>query len=432
VYRRLHREWTGLKKCGQQIEGRIESRDELSRERSLSAQAIALALGSGAAQVLVAVLYILTARSMQPVEYGLVVTAIALGMFGAGLVEIGGNSYWVRELASGRITQEQLNPKMATRLLIAFTVAAVVIVVAAFTKPHFIATGVLLLSSMTVAMVLVPLRAARRAELVGLLTVLDRCVAIVAFFLQIALGVEAGLALWTSIAIGDLFVVIYVGISERSRLRLSSRALSNPYAGTKWYSLTAMSSNAQSLDLPILAALAGAGAAGIYGGVNRWGQPMSLATASFVSAVMPFLAAQGDLRALRSSILRASWMLVIVIVLNVGVIITAPWLVTLLLGDAYASSAAVLQWLAGSAILNTIAQPLIVTLMARQFDHLAAIILVVSVGAQLATVAFLAPTLGALGASMGVFLAQALQIVASLCFIAVIVWRRRHLPGERI
>ena len=65
-------------------------------------QALALALGSGAAQVLVAVLYILTARNMQPNEFGLVVTAIALGMAGAGFVDLGASSYWIRELASGR------------------------------------------------------------------------------------------------------------------------------------------------------------------------------------------------------------------------------------------------------------------------------------------------------------------------------------------
>ena len=388
-------------------------------------QAVTLAIGSGAAQVLAAVLYILTARSMQPVDYGLIVAAMALGGVGAAVVDFGSSTYWVRELASGRVTQQQLNPKMSTRLLVASVVSALVIVVAAFTKPHFIVTGVLMFSTTTAGMMIVPLRAARRAELVGLLTVLDRMISVIVFFGLSALGCKLGLALWISIALGDLFLILYLSISERSQVRLSPRTLSNPWSGAKWYSLTTLSGSAQQLDLPILTVSAGASAAGIYGGVNRWTQPLVLATSSFVSAAAPFLAGASDLRAVRSQVLRASWMLITVIVLSVGVIFAAPWLVTFLLGDAYASSTAVLQWLAGAMILNSIAQPLLVALLSRQFDHLAAVILFASVGVQLAIVATLGPTLGALSAGIGVFTSQALQLVGSAGSIAAIVWRRR-------
>jgi O-antigen/teichoic acid export membrane protein len=398
----------------------------LSRRRSLNLQALALALGSGAAQVLVAVLYIFTARSMQPAQYGLVATAIALGLAGAGFVDLGASSYWIRELASGRETQEQLNPKMVTRLLAAAILALFVIAVAASTEPRFIATGVLVFSTTAVITMLVPLRAARRAELVGLLTVLDRGIAVAVFFGQLALGVEPGLALWISIAVGDLCLALYVGISERSQLRFGSMEISNPWAGAKWYSLSTLSATAQQLDLPLVGLCGGAGAAGIYGGVNRWIQPMVLAISSFASAAAPFLATQGKLRGLQKQFLRASWILGASVVFSVGVIFAAPWLVIVLLGDSFASSAAVLRWLAGGMILNTATQPLIVVLQSRRYDHAAAIIMLVSVGVHLLVVATLAPTLGALSAGIGFFTSQALQLIGTVSFIAAIVWRRRH------
>lgn len=398
----------------------------MRQERSLSVQAVALALGSGAAQVLVAVIYILTAREMQPVDFGVIATALSLGAVGAAVLDFGSNSYWIRELASGRLTRAQVNPKIATRLLVALATAVIVVAVAIVADQRFIATGVLLLSTTAVTVQLVPLRAARRAELVGLLTVMNRAVSIVVFFGMHVLGVEAGQALWISIALGDLALIIYLGVSECAQLRLGSWRLSNPWAGAKWYSLTSLSVSGQQMDLPILTACGGASAAGIYGGVARWIQPMILATGSFSAAIAPFLAAQTDLRTARPQVLRASWMLIITIVISVAVIGLAPWLVPTLLGPNYVGATAVLQWLAGAMVLNAVAQPLIAALMARQYDHVAAIIMTAAVGLQLATVAVLAPTLGAVSAGIGMFASQSLQIAAATAFAAVLIWRRRN------
>ena len=403
----------------------------MSRERSLSVHALALALGSGMAQILVAILYILTARSMEPRDYGLVATAIALGLAGAGFVDLGASEYWIRELASGRETQEKLNPRMITRLLIASAVAAVVIAVAAVTEPHFIATGVLLLTTTTVLAMLVPLRAAFRAELVGWLMVLSRAVSIVAFFVQRAFGVQTGVALWISLAVGDLSLIALVSITDRSKYHSRHFRLRNPWAGAHWYALQTLSRSARQLDLPIVGLFAGASAAGIYGGVYRWIQPMVLTISALGLAAAPLLAAEQDMRILRRQVLRASWLLVATIVFCTGIIIAAPWLVVVLLGDAFAHSGPVLQWLAGGMIFNTVAYPLIVALQARRFDNVAALILVVSVGAQLVVVASLAPILGALSAGIAFFGSQVLQLALTGIFVAA--WRRKaHRAKEAI
>jgi O-antigen/teichoic acid export membrane protein len=279
---------------------------------------------------------------------------------------------------------------------------------------------------------LVPLRAARRAQLVGWLTVLGRTVATIAFFGQMALGVQPGCALWISLALGDLSLIVYVGASERSRLLPNFFTLSNPWAGAKWFSLTSLSTSAYQLDLPIVALFANAGAAGIYGGVNRWIQPMVLTTSAFASAAAPFIAAESDLRALQRQVLRASWILAATIVLSAGVLFTAQPLVIVLLGHAYANSAAVLQWLAAGMVVNTIALPLIVLLQSRRFDHRAAIIMLVSVGIQLIVVAAMAPTLGALSAGIGFFISQVLQLVGTGICIAGIVRRRKRRSESAI
>lgn len=75
--------------------------------------------------------------------------------------------------------------------------------------------------------------------------------------------------------------------------------------------------------------------------------------------------------------------------------------------------------------LNAIAQPLLAALMSRQFDHVAAVIMLAAVTMQLATVAALAPTLGAVSAGVGMFASQSLQIALAVSFTAVCAWRER-------
>ena len=391
-------------------------------------QAIALALGAAAAQALIAVPYILTARGMQPASYGIVATSIVLGVVGAGFLDLGSSQYWIRELASGRETLDDLMPRITTKFVIACVASVFVIIIAVLTDEHYVATGVILLSSISAIIMLVPLRAARRAELVGLLTALNRTFAVAAFFVLKAAGIGLGLALWISIAVGDLFLILYLTFSRISGRFRFTLPLSNPWTGAKWYSLNAFSSSTQQLDLPILSLLGGSAAAGIYGGVNRWTQPLTLATTSFAAAAAPFLAAQSSLREARSQLVRASWIIAMVIAVSIGVILTAPTIVTSLLGDAYIDSVAILQWLAAAVILNALAQPLLVALMSRLFDHLASIILTAAVVTQLVLVATLAPMFGALSAGIGVFASQLLQFVGSAFFVAAIIWKRRRSP----
>ncbi len=388
-------------------------------------------LGTGVAQLVVSALYILTARSMRPDEYGSVVTAIGLGVAGAGFVDLGANAYWGRELASSRITQHSLNARVSTRFVVVSVVAALAVAVSFFAAPVFVATGFVFLTTSIVQTVLVPLRATQRSESVAWLVLVGRLVAIGIFLGQTAFGVAAGHALWTSLCLGDLALAVcaFSVTPATERLRLSVLPVANPWSGTRWYGLTAMSTSAQQLDLPIVAALSGSGAAGIYGGVNRWTQPMLVVIGAFTSAAAPFVAAEARIGALKGQLLRASWILAAAMALSIAVFVEAPRLVTTLLGDDFSGSAPVLRLLAVAMMLNAVTQPLIMALQSRQRDHLAAVVVAVAVGAQLISVVVLAPKLGAVGAGIGVLVAQVVALVGTVVCIAVIVRRRNTLTN---
>ena len=383
--------------------------------------------GNGIAQVLVAIIYILTARSLGPDEFGLVATAIGLGMVGAGFVDLGSNAYWIRELASHRIAQQDLNPRMTTRLILVMAVGGLIVMAACLLEPVFIATGLLLIATTIVQTAVIPLRATQRAESVAWLVVLGRVVAIGAFLMQTALGVSPGVALWTALIFGEIVLAVcalaVTPATDRQSIRL--RPVSNPWSGTKWYAVSEMSMNAQKLDLPIVAALSGAGAAGIYGGVNRWIQPMVVAIGSFTAAAAPFVAAAPRLAALKGQLLRAGWILGAAVVLSIVVFVTAPWLVISLLGSDFVDSVPVLRLLALATLLNAVTQPLVVALQARHLDHVAAGIVAIAIAAQLSTVVMLTPGLGALGAGIGFLVGQAVALVGTVVCIAVIIRRRR-------
>lgn len=398
----------------------------MNQRRSLNIQALALMVGTGIAQILVAVLYILTARAMRPSDYGLVVSAIALGVVGGGFLDFGANLYWVRELASKRMSHSDFLVRASIRTLIVLAVGTAIVIPTAFLEPAFIATGILLVTTNTVQTVLVPLRADQRAESVGWLVVLGRSVAIVAFLVQTGVGTSPASALWMSLAVGDCVLIASAYRVTPVHARPSFRvACVNPWAGAKWFSAVTLSNNAGQLDLPIMAAVADPTAAGIYAGVNRWIQPINVAIGAFASAAAPLMAAEHRLAALIRSIRGAIWILCIGIGLCAVIAITAPWLVPLLLGSDFSDAVPVLQLLALAMLFNAVGQPVIVALQVRKFDHFAAVIVAVSVSVHLVLVVSLCPSLGALGAGIGAVAAQLVLLIGALGGLTVIIRRWR-------
>lgn len=80
--------------------------------------------------------------------------------------------------------------------------------------------------------------------------------------------------------------------------------------------------------------------------------------------------------------------------LSLAIFMTAPWLVSSLLGDDFGDSAPVLRLLALAMLCNTVNQPLTVALQSRRFDRLAAGLVLASAATHLVVTLLLAPSMG--------------------------------------
>jgi len=160
-------------------------------------------------------------------------------------------------------------------------------------------------------------------------------------------------------------------------------------------------------------------AAGVYGAVNRWTQPISLLSDAFRAASVPYVASAPSAIAAVKHLRSGAWLPVLAIVACIVAIVAAPWLVALLLGSRWSEATVVLQLLAIGTIVGIVAQPLYVLLMTRGWDRAGATVMVVSVAVSLATVAVLSPRYGATGGGVAFVTGQ----VAFLIGLSLKVYR---------
>ena len=351
-----------------------EGSGQQRKTKSLGTQAVALAAGTALAQVIVAVMYIVTARDAGPESYGQLVAAIALGGSALGFFDFGTSAFWIRERASGRMTLETFSARVTRKLSVALALFTLATIVALIWFPHFVPSCAIFLAGTATQTAMVPLRAARRGEVVAILSIVERAAALPVFAVALLSHADALQSLWISLTVGTLTagVVAYLVSRTAGRAHFVWMPNSNPWRGARYYGLSALATSAQQLDLPLLTAVAGSTAAGIYGGVNRWTQPMGVLASAFSSASAPFIAHAQDWKTTQKLVTRAAWLLILAVGVCAGLAVVASWLVGALLGPEFAGSAAVLQWLAVGTIPAIINQPLAAALQARRYDHLVA------------------------------------------------------------
>lgn len=410
----------------------MNSTNGTGRVGSVSSQAIFLASASAGAQVIVAIMYILTARGSDPAIYGQTVTAISIGMATVGFIDFGTNQLWVRELASERRTVADLSRSVSGKLAIAAGVGLIGGLALLALRPALASAAVIFLAGIVSQTMLVPLRAARRGERVAALLLLERLMALVFFAVLTRVGFEPTFALWVSLACGTtLLAAATISVTPlRSRFR-AQLPNSNPWKGSAHFGASTIAASAQQLDLAVLGAMAGPTAAGIYGSVNRWTQPMSLLANAFSVASTPFVARAGTWTEARRDLARASWILAVAIAVCAVVILAAPMLVSFLLGAAYMDAVPVLQWLAAGTMAAVLNQPLASSLQARHYDRAVGIGFLACAALQLSLVALLAPTLMATGAAIAFFVLQTSLLTCLLVVLTVAMSRERKIAlGE--
>ncbi|MDQ0734048.1 lipopolysaccharide biosynthesis protein [Arthrobacter agilis] len=391
---------------------------KMPRFRAVGGQAVLLALSAGAAQLGIAALFVLAARATDPSALGAVASAMALGVALSGIVDFGSNAFWVRELARGAMTPSDLGRKLLSKLVIGAAAAgALTGVLIAFTPETLLWTaGILGLSTLIGQSAQTPLRGAALGDLASLVVVFDRLVAVLTYFALTSLGLAAPSALIAALATGPVasaFLAAYLTPPINSPAYRNYR-FRWPWTSARNFGVSAGFLSLQSLDVALLGSIAGPAAAGIYGSVNKWVQPVSILAGSFASASAPFIARAGNVRDSWRILRQAAWMPSLAIIGAGSLAILSPWLVETLLGSAYGSGAQVLTILAIAAIPGVLNQPLFIALQYLGRDRAVAIVLSSVIALQLALVAALAPSLGALSCAVAVLASQMLQLLAFL------------------
>ncbi|MCP1504238.1 O-antigen/teichoic acid export membrane protein [Curtobacterium herbarum] len=392
-------------------------------------QALMLAGATGASQVLVAVLYLLAARGVAPSQFGTTVSGIALGTAAAGFIDFGTNNHWTRELARRAMPNDVFVGRLVSKVGVAAVAALIWCAVtgALFPGSHIWIAGPIALALVANQAYQVPLRSAARGELVALVIVADRVFAAVVFFALLAAGVATPAALWIALSVGSLGAAAVGWLLAPAEHRAVRPRFQFPWRGAHYFGLTVVATSSQALDLTLLSTVAGSAAAGVYGAVSRWTQPMSLLAAAFSSALAPYAARSSDLRATWLEVRRAVWMPFAAIALAIVVFFAAPLIVDVLLGGAYSGSAAVLRVLALVVIPSIICQPLVVVLQSIRRDRFVAIVMLIAALGQLVLVAVFSGSAGALGAANAALIAQVFILVA--LGLGVLRLRTRRSPG---
>jgi O-antigen/teichoic acid export membrane protein len=385
-------------------------------KHGVGGQAVFLAGATGFSQLLVALIYLFAARGSDPSTFGLAVAAIALGTAAAGFIDFGTNAHWVREVARGHMERVELGGRLSGKLFVALAVGVAWAAVSALLFPGAqLWTAAPIMCSILISQTSqVPLRGAARGDLVAISIVVDRAIAAGVFFALIALGAAPSSALWIALVAGALAstTASWCLVEKSLRPSPSLRLRGNPWSGSGFFGWAAVANNAQALDLPLLSLIGGPAGAGLYGAVNRWTQPMTLLASSFASAAAPFVSRSPNIVVAWRHLRKGVWLPLAAIAVSIVVFVLAPWIVQPLLGDAYEGSVDVLRILALVSILSIISQPAMVALQALGRDRYVALVMIGSVGFQLAAVGVLAPGLGAVGAAWASLSAQLILVLA--------------------
>jgi O-antigen/teichoic acid export membrane protein len=412
-------------------------------------QTITLTASLIASQLMVAVAYLIGARATTPIELGVLLSAIAISSVAAGIIDFGLGSYLIREVASGRLTQNGMYARLWQRLLSAGTIALVVSLPAALWV-HWSGVGwqsygwIVLVFAATLLMqsAQVPLRAAGLMGRVALASFVDRAVFLVLVWWLVGLGLDGAVALPIGLAAGllvdaGLSVVLNVrsaaakiGSSERLNVGGPSHWF-RAWRGSQGYGFAAVIGSAQQLDVAVIGFSGGAAASGAYGAVSRWTSPLLLPSTALTQVGMAHAPKAASTLEAVKNFRRVAWVLVLSVVVSISVSIFAEPIASTLLGPAYDDSAAIFTVLALSIVPTLFAQPLAMVLQSRGKERGIAWVLAVGLICRLALCLILGAQLGGLAAAVAVLSQQSLIFVILVFMIGQVMVRERDRSGRK-
>jgi len=387
----------------------------VSRLPGASSQAMFLVLATGSSQALVAFSYILAARGSDPTQFGAVASAIAVGMALIGIVDFGANSLWVRSIASGELSMEEISRRSLWKMVLAAVIAvlASVVVTVLNLPPEYVCIGFIFFLTTLAQLTQVPLRAAARSDRVAIAVVVSRVAGFLGLLTLTFSGMPSTTALWVSLSVNAIVeAAMYVILTPREfRYRFRTVRVVNPWKGSMHFGVYSIATSLQSLDVPLVSAAAGPVAAGAYAAVNRWTQPLGIAVGGFTSASAPFVARAASFAEAWSSIRRATWMLGAALASCVVAFFLAQPLVPFLLGSQYQDAVGVFQVMAIGTIPALLNQPLAVFSQMRGGDKAVGVVTALGIAFRLVATFGLSTALGAIGGALAFALSQVVLLV---------------------
>jgi O-antigen/teichoic acid export membrane protein len=394
--------------------------------RRLSYHALLLAFASAVGQLAMVGVFALLGRLGGPASIGVLSVSLSVGAVSASLIDFGANALWVRELSGHRITPREFGVRSGSKIFVGLAVSGLIALVCLLgPRPlsDYSGTSLVLASLIVVQTFQIPVRTQQRNVALSLCLLMDKSVMIVFFFLLTPL-LGGATAFYVSYLLGASVDAVCLrrvaGAQYRPRLHIPS--VPSAWRGSRYYGLSDVLVTAAGLDLVIASAVGGVAVAGTYGAVNRWTQPIGLATNSFTTLALPVIAGATDRHDVWRRVRGTLWLPAASMVLAIGMAFFAGPLVYLVMGRQFSDSVTVLRILCLGSAIGTANQILQTVLQARRRDRVASQVVLVGVVLQLSLVAPLTIALGALGVALAMLASQVIFLIGFLiCLRAALV-----------
>jgi O-antigen/teichoic acid export membrane protein len=326
-------------------------------------------------QLALAGVFLLAARAGAPAAFGHTVAALGVAVIVVDLVDFGGNQLLTREISSGDAPRNLYSSFLARKgAVLAVVVPLWVAISYSITGQATIAALGLYVGTLAVSQTgQAALRGTHRFGRLAILMLLERlaalAVAVLVFTLSGSPSVVLTVSLVTASAAGALVCTFTVARGEHWGDRYEAFSLRRWYRRSRGLGLSVVFSDLQALDVFLVAAAAGAGAAGYFAAANKLLAVLLLVPVNIGYVLLPTLSSLGE-DAARRRLTRHAGTLCVAITAAVVIIpmTLSGSLTAFLFGQPYHAAGGALVVYCLAVLLVAVNQPLSVYLQVAGRD----------------------------------------------------------------
>jgi len=339
-------------------------------KKFLNTPSMWLACSNVWSQLLYGIAIVYVARHLSPSEFSDTAIAISVIPFAVAISDWGTNSFYTRELSSGRIDGELWISLFRNQIIIAafFGMASAAVLSIFIPNALGMCTGLAVFSLQSFQSSQAVLRANSRFRSIALNNACYRTPLLTLPILQNFIPKLLPLAFLGLISIGQILGSIHLWLVTRKTLEIGAirhrTPISNHWKRSRSMAYIPILTQLKSLDIAIWNAIAGSTITGNYGAVSKWGQPTEiLAQAAISVEYIAWSKAKSIREALKLSS-SAKFQLLVSLLASTSLAVFGNQLVPLLLGDSYEYAGSILRLVGVASIFSIIGTFLSVLLIA--------------------------------------------------------------------